>query len=201
GEPRSYPSTGSAVLLPLKNLKVSAIEAEVLVCGGALKGSYLQSLKGTFLAALDTCARIKITDSNPEWVMGTMPLARVMGDMILLPNGNLLLINGAGPKTAGWEQGRDPVMSSILYRPDNDISSRFEVQNPTTIPRMYHSTAVLLRDGRVLVSGSNPHTFYNFSGVLFLTKLSLETFSPAYLDAKFDNLRATIIAPKSMSGI
>ncbi|MBA0801484.1 hypothetical protein Gohar_011849, partial [Gossypium harknessii] len=176
-----YPSTGSAVLLPLKNLKVSAIEAEVLVCGGALKGSYLQSLKGTFLAALDTCARIKITDSNPEWVMGTMPLARVMGDMILLPNGNLLLINGAGPKTAGWE--------------------RFEVQNPTTIPRMYHSTAVLLRDGRVLVSGSNPHTFYNFSGVLFLTKLSLETFSPAYLDAKFDNLRATIIAPKSMSGI
>ncbi|TYH56015.1 hypothetical protein ES332_D09G278100v1 [Gossypium tomentosum] len=162
GEPRSYPSIGSAVLLSLKNLKASAIEAEVLVCRGALKGSYLQSLKGTFLAVLDTCARIKITDSNLEW-------------------------------------GRDPIMSSILYRPENDISSWFEVQNPTTIPRMYHSTVALLRDGRVLVSRSNPHTFYNFTGVFFPTKLSLETFLPAYLDAKFDNLRPTIIAPKSIS--
>ncbi|MBA0634803.1 hypothetical protein Godav_029122, partial [Gossypium davidsonii] len=179
GEPRSYPSTGSAVLLPLKNLKAAAIEAEVLVCGGAPKGSYLQSLKGTFMAALNTCARIKITDPNPEWVMETMPLARVMGDMILLPNGNVLLINGAGSGTAGWEQ----------------------VQNPTTIPRMYHSTAALLRDGRVLVGGSNPHAFYNFTGVVFPTELSLEAFSPAYLDAKFDKLRPTIIAPKSMSGI
>ncbi|TYI67021.1 hypothetical protein E1A91_D09G268800v1 [Gossypium mustelinum] len=201
GEPRSYPSTGSAVLLPLKNLKAAAIEAEVLVCGGAPKGSYLQSLKGTFMAALNTCARIKITDPNPEWVMETMPLARVMGDMILLPNGNVLLINGAGSGTAGWEQGRDPVLSPVLYQPDNNIGSRFEVQNPTTIPRMYHSTAALLRDGRVLVGGSNPHAFYNFTGVLFPTELSLEAFSPAYLDAKFDKLRPTIIAPKSMSGI
>ncbi|MBA0789311.1 hypothetical protein Gotri_025053, partial [Gossypium trilobum] len=150
-EPRSYPSTGSAVLLPLKNLKAAAIEAEVLVCGGAPKGSYLQSLK-----------------------------ARVMGDMILLPNGNVLLINGAGSGTAGWEQGRDPVLSPVLYQPDNNTGSRFEVQNPTTIPRMYHSTAALLRDGRVLVSGSNPHAFYNFTGVLFPTELSLEAFSPKY---------------------
>ncbi|KAK9009331.1 hypothetical protein V6N11_035872 [Hibiscus sabdariffa] len=41
GDPRSYPSTGSAVLLPLKNLKAAAIQAEVLVCGGAPKGAYL----------------------------------------------------------------------------------------------------------------------------------------------------------------
>ncbi|MBA0845468.1 hypothetical protein Goarm_022312, partial [Gossypium armourianum] len=201
GEPRSYPRTGSAVLLPLKNLKDSAIEAEVLVCGGAPKRSYLQSLKGIFMAALDTCARIKITDLNLEWVIETMPLARVMGDMILLPNGNVLLINSAGSGTAGWEQSRDPVLSPVLYRPDNNIRSRFKVQNPTTIPRIYHSTAALLRDRRVLVGGSNPHEFYNFTGIPFPTELSLEAFSPAYLDTKFDNLRSTIIAPKSMSGI
>ncbi|XVF63748.1 hypothetical protein PTKIN_Ptkin09bG0111400 [Pterospermum kingtungense] len=200
GDPRSYPSTGSAVLLPL-NLKATTIQAEVLVCGGAPKGSYLKSLKGTFIKALNTCARITITDPNPQWITETMPLARVMGDMILLPNGNVLLINGAGSGTAGWEQGRDPVMSPVLYRPNNNVATRFETQNPTTIPRMYHSTAALLRDGRVLVGGSNPHAFYNFTGVLFPTELSLEAFSPAYLDAKFNNLRPTIIAPKSMSGI
>ncbi|XP_039040202.1 aldehyde oxidase GLOX1-like [Hibiscus syriacus] len=153
------------------------------------------------MKALDTCARITITDPNPQWVMETMPLARVMGDMILLPNGNVLLINGAGSGSAGWEQGRNPVLSPVLYRPDNAIGSRFETQNPTTIPRMYHSTAALLRDGRVLVGGSNPHAFYNFTGVLFPTELSLEAFSPAYLDTKFDNLRPTIVAPKSMSGM
>ncbi|XVF63749.1 hypothetical protein PTKIN_Ptkin09bG0111500 [Pterospermum kingtungense] len=200
GDPRSYPSTGSAILLPL-NLKATTIQAEVLVCGGAPKGSYLKSLKGTFVEALDTCARITITDPNPQWVMETMPMARVMGDMILLPNGNVLLINGAGSGTAGWEQGRDPVLTPVLYRPNNDVGTRFETQNPTTIPRMYHSTAGLLRDGRVLVAGSNPHAFYNFTGVLFPTELSLEAFSPAYLDAENDNLRPTIIAPKSMSGI
>ncbi|KAB2083454.1 hypothetical protein ES319_A05G268100v1 [Gossypium barbadense] len=201
GDPRSYPSTGSAVLLPLKNLKAAAIQAEVLVCGGAPKGSYVQAVRGKFIGALNTCARIKITDPNPQWVMETMPLARVMGDMILLPNGNVLLINGAGSGTAGWELGRNPVLNPVLYKPDNKIGTRFETQNPTTVPRLYHSTAALLRDGRVLVGGSNPHAFYNLTGVLFPTELSLEAFSPAYLDTKFNNIRPTITAPKSMSGI
>ncbi|KAK8648940.1 hypothetical protein V6N13_129682 [Hibiscus sabdariffa] len=199
GQPRSYPSTGSAVLLPLKNLKAKAIEAQVLVCGGAPKGSYVQALRGRFIKALDNCARISINDPNPQWVLETMPLARVMGDMILLPNGNVLLINGPGSGTAGWELGRNPVLNPVLYKPNNKIGSRFETQNPTNIPRMYHSTAALLRDGRILVSGSNPHALYNFTGVLFPTELSLEAFSPGYLDAKFNNFRPAIVVPKSTS--
>ncbi|KAF3957526.1 hypothetical protein CMV_017471 [Castanea mollissima] len=136
GDPRCYPSTGSAVLLPLKNLQSQFVEAEVLVCGGAPKGSYAQVSKKNFVGALDTCARIKITDSNPQWVMETMPLARVMGDMTLLPNGNVLIINGAASGTAGWESGRNPVLNPVIYRPDNKLGSRFETQNPTTIPRI-----------------------------------------------------------------
>ncbi|XP_022766515.1 aldehyde oxidase GLOX-like [Durio zibethinus] len=200
GDPRSYPSTGSAVLLPL-NLKAAAIQAEVLVCGGAPKGSYIRALRGRFIGALNTCARITITDPNPQWVMETMPLARVMGDMILLPNGKVLLINGAGSGSAGWKLSRNPVLSPVLYLPDNENGSRFETQNPTTIPRLYHSTAALLRDGRVLVGGSNPNPLYNFTGVLFPTELSLEAFSPGYLDVKFNNLRPTIVASNSMSMI
>ncbi|KAJ8772625.1 hypothetical protein K2173_027802 [Erythroxylum novogranatense] len=195
GDPRNYPSTGSAVLLPLKNLKAADIEAEVLVCGGAPKGSYIQARRGTFVRALDTCGRIKITDPNPQWVMETMPQPRVMSDMTLLPDGNVLIINGAGAGTAGWEYGRNPVLNPVLYRPNNPSRSRFESQTPSTIPRMYHSTAILLRDGRVLVGGSNPHIYYNFTGVLYPTELSLEAFSPPYLDAKLDNLRPRIIVP------
>ncbi|TQD92544.1 hypothetical protein C1H46_021880 [Malus baccata] len=201
GDPRCYPSTGSAVLLPLKNLAAPSVEAEVLVCGGAPKGSFVKANQGTFVEALNTCARIKINNPKPQWVMETMPQARVMGDMLLLPDGTVLLINGASSGAAGWEIGRNPVLNPVLYRPDNAIGSRFEQQNPTTIPRMYHSTAILLRDGRVLVGGSNPHEKYEFTDVLFPTELRLEAFSPDYLDAKYNNLRPQIVAPISQAKI
>ncbi|KAK4726126.1 hypothetical protein R3W88_031043 [Solanum pinnatisectum] len=197
GDPRNYPSTGSAVLLPLKNLQAQEIQAEVLVCGGAPKGSYTSALNGNFSSALSTCGRITITDPNPQWTMVTMPLARTMGDMVILPNGNVLIINGAATGTAGWECGRDSVLKPVIYRPDNPFDSRFEIQNSSTIPRMYHSTAVLLRDGRVLVGGSNPHIYYNFTGVLFPTELSLEAFSPSYLNSISEYLRPQIISPAS----
>ncbi|KAK4354422.1 hypothetical protein RND71_026616 [Anisodus tanguticus] len=179
------------------NLRAETVQAEVLVCGGAPRGSYPRAAKGDFVGALNTCGRITITDPNPQWTMETMPLARTMGDMVILPNGNVLIINGAASGTAGWQISRNPVLSPVIYRPDSPFDSRFEVQNPNTIPRMYHSTTVLLRDGRVLVGGSNPNEFYNFTSVLFPTDLSLEEFSPSYLDAESVNLRPQIISPAS----
>ncbi|CAH2036771.1 unnamed protein product [Thlaspi arvense] len=202
GDPRNYPSTGSAVLLPLKNLEAARIDAEVLVCGGAPKGSYnLAFWKSVFVKALDTCARIKINDENPRWTVERMPRPRVMGDMTLLPNGDVLLINGGSYGSAAWELGRDPVFVPDLYHPEKPANRRFESLNPTTIPRMYHSAAVLLRDGRVLVGGSNPHAYYNFTGVLFPTELRLEAFSPVYLERGFASLRPQIQSPRSQTTI
>lgn len=194
GEPRSYPSTGSSVLLPLKNLQSRTIEAEVLVCGGAPKGSYQRAEAKEFLGALNTCARIKITDPNPKWVVETMPGGRVMGDMVMLPNGDVLIINGAGSGTAGWELGREPALNPVLYKTKKPSGSRFESQNPSNTPRMYHSTAVLVRDGRVIVGGSNPHIGYSFANVLFPTELSLEAFSPSYLEPGLANVRPRILS-------
>ncbi|XP_073043799.1 aldehyde oxidase GLOX1-like [Primulina eburnea] len=193
GDPRSYPSTGSAVLLPLKKYG----RAEVLVCGGAPRGAFMKARHGAFVGALNTCGRIGINDANPSWSMETMPMGRIMGDMVLLPNGNVLIINGGGSGTAGWEYGRDAVLSPVIYRPYNRVGMRFEVQTPSSRPRMYHSTAILLRDGRVLVGGSNPHEFYRFTKVRFPTDLTLEAFSPSYVNA----LRPKIVAPVSQSKI
>ncbi|KAK7310949.1 hypothetical protein RJT34_08761 [Clitoria ternatea] len=201
GDPRCYPSTGSAVLLPLRNLEASEIEAEVLVCGGARSGAFQLARKQNMLEALDTCARIKITDMNPNWEVETMPKGRVMNDMVMLPNGNVLLINGANLGTAGWENAVNPVFEPFLYKTNSMKGSRFELQRPSTIPRMYHSTAVLFRDGRVLVGGSNPHRGYEFYNVTYPTELSLEAFSPYYLDASFTALRPKILEPASQSNL
>jgi hypothetical protein len=80
--------------------------------------------------------------------MEKMSGGRVMSDMILLPNGDVLLINGAALGTAGWEHGRNQVLNPFLYKPDGVIGERFKIQNPSTIPRIYHSTAIFLLDGR-----------------------------------------------------
>ncbi|KAK1427268.1 hypothetical protein QVD17_15951 [Tagetes erecta] len=193
GDPRNYPSTGSAVLLPLRIVRGNVTVVEVLVCGGAPKGAFVNAQKGKFDGALKTCGRIRISDSKPKWVMETMPLARLMGDMLLLPNGDVLIINGGSAGSAGWEYGRNPVLHPVVYRPDSSLGRRFQIQTASTIPRMYHSTAILVRDGRVLVGGSNPHIYYNFTNVLYPTELRFEAFSPSYLDSQLASSRPKIL--------
>ncbi|MQM12961.1 hypothetical protein Taro_045882 [Colocasia esculenta] len=190
GDPRNYPSSGSSVLLPLKP---SGTEAEVLVCGGAPAGSYSQAQQGKFLRTLDTCGRIRITDEKPAWEMEKMPVPRVMGDMLLLPTGDVLILNGASAGTAGWEMASDPALAPVTYRPGGDPGSRFQLQAAAATPRLYHSSAVLLRDGRVLIGGSNPHIYYNLTGVQYPTETSLEAFSPDYLSAESSSSRPAIV--------
>ncbi|CAD6257990.1 unnamed protein product [Miscanthus lutarioriparius] len=161
---RNYPSSGSSVLLPLR--PDAPAHAEVLVCGSAPRGAHHLALRnGTFVAADRTCARVAPTDPDPVvWAIEEMPMARVMGDMVLLPTGDVLIVNGAAAGTAGWELGRDPVTRPVLYRPDASLGSRFDQSSPlaaSAVPRMYHSSAALDTYGRVLVGGSNPHVGMN----------------------------------------
>lgn len=198
-ELRNNPNAGSSVLLPLQP---NPTEAEVLICGGTPASSGAAVAKGVFPPALKTCGRLKITDANPSWVIEEMPSPRVMGDMILLPNGEVAIINGATDGLAGWESANTPSTAPVIYRPDLPLGSRFEVQTPTGTPRprMYHSSAMLLRDGRVLVGGSNPHHYYNFTNVKFPTDLSLEAFSPYYLDDASKDLRPFMVDPSPTKG-
>ncbi|XWS38152.1 hypothetical protein CRYUN_Cryun19dG0105700 [Craigia yunnanensis] len=191
GVSHNYPSTGSSVLLPLKLFSTDndnntrTPDAEVLICGGTPPDSNEKANVGIFVPASKSCGRLIITAASPKWEMEEMPINRVMGDMIMLPTGDVLLINGAAKGSAGWGVAREPVLNPVLYRPDtpnSDRNTRFEVLSPSMIPRLYHSTAHLLSDGRVLVGGSNPNINYNFSA-LYPTELSLEAFYPPYLNS------------------
>ncbi|EES08069.1 aldehyde oxidase GLOX [Sorghum bicolor] len=195
GVPRNYPSSGSSVLLPLR--PDAPAHAEVLVCGGAPRGAYHLALRnGTFVAADRTCARVAPTDPDPVvWAIEEMPTARVMGDMVLLPTGDVLIVNGAAAGTAGWELGREPVTRPVLYRPDAPLGERFDEASlaASAVARMYHSSAALDTYGRVLVGGSNPHVGYVFANVTYPTELSLEAFLPPYMDRRHDGARPRLL--------
>ena len=176
GPDRNYPSAGSSVLLPLQYYNGFSV-AEIMVCGGAQAGA---AAAGNVNAPCDaTCGRMVLTAANPQWAMSTMPIRRCMGDMIVMADGTVTIINGAQNGFQGWGEATNPALNPVNYSPG---SGKFVVWAKTTIPRLYHSTANLLSDGRILLAGSNTHQFYTYTGI-YPTELRVEAFSPPYLGA------------------
>ncbi|XP_058075609.1 aldehyde oxidase GLOX1-like [Magnolia sinica] len=195
GGSRNYPASGMSVLLPLRlrGDKVKTIPAEVLICGGSPPQAARFAAKGNFMPALRSCGRMTITSPQASWKMELMPEGRVMGDMLLLPNTDVLIINGAKRGSAGWGFASDPSFSPMIYSPKKPRRNRFLMLKPSTIPRMYHSTSAVLPDGSILVAGSNSNNQYVFSGVPFPTEMRVEKFMPPYLDPVMARYRPKIM--------
>jgi hypothetical protein len=113
--------------------------------------------------------------------------------MLLL---QILIINGAQNGAQGWDSATNAALNPVTYYPD---TSTFVVEPATTIARVYHSIAVLLPDGRVLIAGSNCHILYTFTGD-FPTELRVEAFSPEYLDPVNDPMRPQITTAPQILG-
>lgn len=142
---RTYPLEGTAVVLPQYAPYTDYLT--VLICGGSTTGAAV---------ALDNCVSIQPDNPNATWTLERMPSKRVIPNMCALPDGTYLIMNGAYGGVAGFGLAVGPNLNAVLYDPSKPVNQRMTVMANTTVARLYHSEAVLMDDGRVLVSGSDP---------------------------------------------
>ncbi len=188
----NYPASAASALLPLT--VANDWTPAVLLCGGSSAESIETGKKlSADSPASAQCSRMTLDAAGIKagWATETMPEARLMGDAILTPDGQVLIINGAGTGQAGfWNikdgsnisegNARNPVFRPTLYAPLEAAGKRFSTELPSSeIERMYHSSASLIPDGRVVVAGSNPNN--NVQTKKYATRYEVEMFSPPYL--------------------
>lgn len=95
--------------------------------------------------------------------------------MAALPDGTYLILNGAHVGTAGFGTSSDPNHNTLLYDPSKPVNQRISILVDATLDRLYHSEAILLYDGTVLVSGSDPEA------APYIQEYRVEIFTPPYL--------------------
>jgi len=164
---RTYPFEGTSVLLPQSAPYTDPLT--ILICGGSGPG---------IATALDNCVSIAPDAPNPHWTLERMPSKRVMSCMVALPDGTFLILNGAQQGVAGFALASMPNLNAVLYDPAKPVGARMSIMANTTIARLYHSEAVLMDDGRVLVSGSDPQS--QAPGPMYPEEMRVEVFIPPY---------------------
>lgn len=123
--------------------------------------------------------RADLRDPMPSWrTMAPMSTPRRQHNATLLPDGTVLVTGGSSG--AGFDNKTTPVRHAEVYDPTTNTWTSLASQ---AIYRGYHSTAVLLPDGRVLSGGGR-------------RERTAEVFSPPYL---FKGPRPTVtFAPETV---
>jgi len=131
-------------------------------------GQNVKASNNLHLPACSESIRIRIsmpTEENPMysfnggWVQEAMSSPRVMPDAVLLPNGVVIVMNGAHEGLAGdaasggGSKAFYPNFHAEMYDPYAPVGQRYTTLARSTIPRLYHSTTALTTNGTVLVAG------------------------------------------------
>ncbi|KAF8205560.1 glyoxal oxidase precursor [Mycena galopus ATCC 62051] len=163
------PFDGTAQLLPLS---APLYEPTVLVCGGSATDDTRPTTNITTQdPATNQCSRITLTTAGVQrgWEVERMPENRILMESVMLPTGDVLLINGAHTGYSGYpsvsgsnatgSNSDNPAFRGMLYRTSFPAGQRITQDGiPTSnIARMYHSSASVTAKGNIMVAGSNPH--------------------------------------------
>jgi hypothetical protein len=189
GMHRTYPNTGGSVMLPLG--RDGNYVPEIMICGGG-------AFQGIDSPCENTCGRIKPMNPDPHWEMASMGQPRGMVEGVLLLDGTVLWINGCRLGAQGFGIAKDPALDARVYDPK---SYTWTTDGRSEIARLYHSVALLLLDGSVLVAGSNPSwdairmedVDVNNQYMSFPTEFRIEIWTPPYLRGEKISQRPTNI--------
>lgn len=144
----------ASVLLP------PAQDQRVMIMGGGVRGAN---------STIDNVDIIDLDNPNPSYTAAPHLIhARMHLNAVLLPDRTVFVTGGDS------SEEMTPVHESEIYDPQKNTWSAAATSQ---VGRMYHSFALLLPDGRVLVGGSNP------PGMEAQAELRLELYSPPYLFA------------------
>uniref|UniRef100_A0A0W0F0Z7 Copper radical oxidase n=1 Tax=Moniliophthora roreri TaxID=221103 RepID=A0A0W0F0Z7_MONRR len=187
----SSPFSAGAILLPLT--PENNYTPEILICGGSTVSDRVSaSSLSSQTPASAQCSRMILDSAGiaAGWKAESMPVPRVMPELILLPDSRVLIVNGAQSGVAGYgnvgnqigqSNADHPAFTPVIYDPAAPAGSRFSSSGipASTIPRMYHSTATLTPNGTVMLAGSNPNNDVTTRN--YPTEYRVEFYSPPYL--------------------
>ncbi len=140
-------------------------EGKLLTAGGWLAGGNTRSTDQAFTVDINGPTPV-VQLTNP------MNHARKFQNGVVLPTGEVLVVGG---NTSGRKFSDDgSILVAEMWDPATEIWTELA---PMTIPRNYHSVALLLNDGRVLAAGSG----YNAGSIPASTHQDGQVFSPPYL--------------------
>ncbi len=122
-----------------------------------------------FFTAVPNTYVLDMNQPSPAWWQtASMAFGRSYHNLTLLPDGNVLA-TGGGRNTDPFAQGQ-AVFAAEMWSPETETWTTMAANQ---VPRLYHSTALLLPDGRVLLAGGG-----RFGGGAIDDQLSAEFYSP-----------------------
>ena len=120
--------------------------------------------------SLNTAYLLDLNQPTPAWrQLSSMAFARSFHNTTNLPDGQVLITGGGSMK-----EGLNPANAVKEAEMWNPITETFTTLARGQNPRQYHSTAMLLPDGRVMVGGNGN----NYGSA---DQLNVEIYSPPYL--------------------
>jgi Domain of unknown function (DUF1929)/Glyoxal oxidase N-terminus/Bacterial Ig-like domain (group 1) len=131
----------------------------------------------------NTAETIDLNQASPSWTMtGSMAYKRRHNTATVLPDGQVLVTGGSS--APGFNNETGAVLTPEMWNPQTGV---WTAMAPHRFGRVYHGTALLLPDGRVLLTGSG-------EGGGGFDQKTYEVYSPPYL---FKGPRPTITAAPS----
>ena len=97
-----------------------------------------------------------------------------------------------------------PTLEALLYDPAKPLGQRWSTLASSPIARLYHSVALLLLDGTIMVAGSNPVEMPQLkpdAANPYVTEFRVENYVPPYLQGERANQRPTNIVLSSQTVI